>query len=468
MDFLNKHYEKLILLGMLLFFIFAMINVLSIASQTGEVKDSDLRIPTRQADYKPQNPADSQYQPENVWKTGTFLWKKASFRDQGKKMLFYSDMTEFPGLAICLVGKDDSGKETGCGSLIPRVYFSEKPCPNCGRILKTPPKRPKMRRNVITADDSDGDGMPNAYEQSNKLDANNPYDALYDLDGDGFANIYEMEQKTDPTIARNHPPLWTRLRLVDVRRVVLPISFRAVNTNRSDDPKRWDLQINYKIFSRGKETERTDLKRVNETIQIEKRRYRIKRIERIISDSSGSGKKKEEFVAGGSIKNTQDKAQDLSKIYLEEELTSSQKKNGDTPDKLEMQIGKPVYSSDRRPIFEDMGRPEGKRREFVVRIGEKFRLGTYQTGTTDYILRSFDEKKMTAKLERGRVGGKQDPGKDELGKEMIVTRDGGIPEDSRVIDVIAGTLTGEGVSPEMQEQVRQQAAPRSRAPRRRR
>ena len=88
MDFLNKHYEKLILLGMLLFFIFAMINVLSIASQTGEVKDSDLRIPTRQADYKPHNPADSQYQPENVWKTGTFFWKKASFRDQGKKMLF--------------------------------------------------------------------------------------------------------------------------------------------------------------------------------------------------------------------------------------------------------------------------------------------------------------------------------------------------------------------------------------------
>ena len=73
-------------------------------------------------------------------------------------------------------------------------------------------------------------------------------------------------------------------------------------------------------------TERTDLKRVNETIQIEKRRYRIKRVERIISDSSGSGKKKEELVAGGVAKAAEDKAQDLSKIFLEEELTAAQKK----------------------------------------------------------------------------------------------------------------------------------------------
>lgn len=438
MDFLNKHYEKLILLGMLLFFIIAMINVLSIASQTGEVKDSDLRIPSRLPDYKVQDAKSPRFQLKQIWLSNKLAWERAQVRDTESRMLFYSDMTEFPGLAVCFVGKDDSGNESGCGALVPRMYFTDKPCPNCGRILKTPPARPKIRRNVITADDSDGDGMPNAYEQSNKLDSNNPYDALYDADGDGFANIFEMEQNTDPQIARSHPPLWYRLRFVAVRRVVLPISFRALNTNRQDDPKRWDIQLNVKVRNRnGRETERTMLSRLNGTVEIEKRRYRIKRIERILSDSAG-GRKKETLVAGGTLKEQTDNAQDLSKIYLEEELTAARKKNGDVADKLEMQIGKPVYSSDRRPIFEDVGMPEGKRTEQVVRLGERFRVGNYSTGISDYILRSFDEKKMTAVLERARVTGKQDASKDELGKPMIVTRDSGIPEDSRVIERIAG------------------------------
>jgi hypothetical protein len=138
-------------------------------------------------------------------------------------------------------------------------------------------------------------------------------------------------------------------------------------------------------------------------------------------------------------KAAEDKAQDLSKIYLEEELTAAQKKNGETPDKLEMQIGKPVYSSDRRPIFEDVGMPGGKRTEMVVRIGERFRMGNSRTGYSDYILRSFDEKKMVANLERARVSGKQDPAKDELGKVMLVTRESEIPEDSRVIEIVGGT-----------------------------
>ena len=44
MEFLNKHYEKLILLGMLLFFILAMVNVISIANDVRNVKDTDLEV----------------------------------------------------------------------------------------------------------------------------------------------------------------------------------------------------------------------------------------------------------------------------------------------------------------------------------------------------------------------------------------------------------------------------------------
>ena len=246
-------------------------------------------------------------------------------------------------------------------------------------------------------------------------------DALRDTDGDGFADIFERERNTDPANARNHPPLWYRLRFVAVRRVVLPVRFRAINDQKQTDPARWDLQINFKQKNRaGKETERTAMARLNGTIQIEGRRYRIKKVERKFSGSS-------------------DEAQDQSTIYLEEELSRSQRNKGITPDKLEMQIGKPVYSSDRRPVFEDVGMPEGKRTELVVRKGEKFRMGNYQTGTTDYILDSFDKKKMIARLRLGRATGKQDPLNDELGKPMIVTRDGAIPANRRVIEPVAGT-----------------------------
>ena len=117
-------------------------------------------------------------------------------------------------------------------------------------------------------------------------------------------------------------------------------------------------------------------------------------------------------------------------------LSAAQKKAGDTPDKLEMQIGKPVYSSDRRPILEDLGKPEGKRSEMVVRVGEVFRMGSSATGISQYKLISFDEKKMVAVLHRASGVGKSDPAKDELGKVMLVTREGGIPEDSRVVEPI--------------------------------
>ena len=129
MDFINKHYEKLILLGMLLFFIFAMVNVWSIASQTKDVKDSDLRIPTRQADYKPQDPKDKSLQADNIRNEGVFSWVKAEARNKKAASLFCSDLTEFPGLAVCFVGKDDEGKESGCGALVPGCTSMINPVP---------------------------------------------------------------------------------------------------------------------------------------------------------------------------------------------------------------------------------------------------------------------------------------------------------------------------------------------------
>ena len=47
--------------------------------------------------------------------------------------------------------------------------------------------------------DADGDGIPNAYEQSHGLDPLNAADANSDNDGDGFTNLQEFQAGTDPT-----------------------------------------------------------------------------------------------------------------------------------------------------------------------------------------------------------------------------------------------------------------------------
>ncbi|HTS17496.1 MAG TPA: hypothetical protein VMP11_07980 [Verrucomicrobiae bacterium] len=55
------------------------------------------------------------------------------------------------------------------------------------------------------AQDTDGDGIPNGYEQAHGLDPLDPTDAARDNDGDGFSNLLEYEAGTDPNDFDSNP-----------------------------------------------------------------------------------------------------------------------------------------------------------------------------------------------------------------------------------------------------------------------
>ncbi|MGA1866497.1 MAG: PKD domain-containing protein, partial [Thermoplasmatota archaeon] len=55
--------------------------------------------------------------------------------------------------------------------------------------------------------DTDGDGMPDIYEEDNGLNKFDPNDKITDLDRDTFTNFEEYEYGSDPLDANSHPPI---------------------------------------------------------------------------------------------------------------------------------------------------------------------------------------------------------------------------------------------------------------------
>src|SRR6185295_13894663 len=58
--------------------------------------------------------------------------------------------------------------------------------------------------NVQAAADSDGDGIPDAWETANGLNPNDPNDAALDSDGDGMTNYQEYVAGTNPQQPGSH------------------------------------------------------------------------------------------------------------------------------------------------------------------------------------------------------------------------------------------------------------------------
>lgn len=117
-----------------------------------------------------------------------------------------------------------SGRRIFCSACHKPIPGDAKVCPLCSGVQAEAPK--------AAPDDSDGDGIPDAWELKFGLDPRDAADAVADSDGDGFTSAEEFAAATDPTKADSHPDYldFVSIRL-PVEQTVLPFHFRkAIKT----------------------------------------------------------------------------------------------------------------------------------------------------------------------------------------------------------------------------------------------
>ena len=136
MDFIKRHYEKVILLGLFVIFIGLMFLVQSVISSTQEVKESDLKLPPRSPDFQNEDPKDDKFDTDKRWNNSNFIWKTPEIADKSEPV---SDMVSAYKMTACPFCSKSGGKQV----LIPLSSFyiadeALRKCPECGHKLATP------------------------------------------------------------------------------------------------------------------------------------------------------------------------------------------------------------------------------------------------------------------------------------------------------------------------------------------
>lgn len=350
MDFFKRHYEKIILVCLLVLFIFSMLYLLDAVDSSREITDADMRIPTKRPDYVVADPKSPEFKESEFMNSGN-VWKP-SVRRQEDAGDSYSDLLKMFPVARC-------GK---CGKLIPlSIMEEEKACPLCHAKLRKPKNKfdpaAEMADYRRRQDDIDGDGIPNEVERRFGMNPDDPHDALQDLSGDGFTNIYLVKNNLAPDGSSGIPPLYHRFVLREIGKIELPLMLMKVNTNGSKDDREWDLQINDlktdKVY-------RSRLVRKGERIKISGKYYDINKID----------------LKQSKVK----KPADGSEMDVDESVVtlSGRAKDG-SPEYITMQVGKKVYSPAVKAVLLDTGSgyvvtvDEGS----VIRLRSKAGLETY-------------------------------------------------------------------------------------------
>lgn len=228
MDFLLKHYEKLILAFCLVSLLAGMIIVLlSMEKNTDEIQ-------------KQTNEATR-------YVSGGEILKKADIGSSSIDEIL-TDKTKI----LNILG--DPKEPTPKGSLIAPVKMivcSKKECANllaydmdvcpfCGT------KQPDIQKESPEGHDTDMDGIPDSVEKKHEfLNYLDPTDAAKDQDSDGFSNLEEYKAGTKMDDPADFPRLALRFKCVAVVRPIVKVKLEEIYTNRKDDKSKWEIYFSF-------------------------------------------------------------------------------------------------------------------------------------------------------------------------------------------------------------------------------
>ena len=547
MDFLKRHYEKVILLGLFVFFIGLMYLVQTVINSTREVTPEQLALPKRVADYNLVKQDDPGFNTDNLWKNSNLKWDKIAAGKGGNDFVAVVEMVSVKcdGCNKSSEVKEQESSEVESLdknvveyiSVIPKSDFKSGSCSVCGgelkkawrdevdidaeaerlerlkaeksrreeeekhreeRLKKEQEEEKRIKEELARLEDDeqkiedekkrqeedvqrsiedefkrqeeeikrqeeekkrqeeekkrqeeekkrqeeeekrrkeeidrDGDGISNEDEKRFGMDENDENDIYYDNDGDGFSNIFELENGYWPNDPLDHPPLWWRLKVKEVRRSKLDAKFMALNDGGSDDKTQWSVQFNHRYVSgrlAGRWTS-SDLY-IGSTFEVEKDKFfKVVDIKRIITEKKRAATALEKSDTGIVVEKI-----DNSLVIMDEVVDGNKK-----PERLEFPIKADAFSYDYRPVLTDTGRLTGKRREIHLKPGETFRLGLLSVKDQGneikkltrkelsgevraYRLKSVDDKKLIVEIEEVLPAGATK--KPEL---FVITREGKVP-----------------------------------------
>lgn len=252
MNFLKKHYEKIILAFFLLIFIFSLAWTIIVLKKSHDVSLDDCRLPRIPANF-PRTDMNIFEIPANFAKDKDWVSAHSGSADETKS---YMDlMIPYPAARCPL-----------CTKIIPYSAFYAELCPVCNGKLSKPGAV------IVDGGDMDRDGISNVDEKKLGLDPNNPDDVFLDMDNDGFNNKCEYVKKTDLNNPKSHPDMSLRLFVKEISRKPLPLKLKKV-LHSGEDKSKWEIHAEARISAKGK----YQLKffRIGDTIELNKEKYKI-------------------------------------------------------------------------------------------------------------------------------------------------------------------------------------------------
>lgn len=352
MNFLKKHYEKVVLLALFIVFAILLGHLYSIIQATGEVKESHLQIPTRDPDYEVTKRTDKKFDLKSIFNE-RISWEKTGARDNvtGKD---YSDVMEIFKIVKC----------GHCEYLIPRRVMEDNgKCMYCNKVL-LPPKA-EEETTFGARLDRDYDGIPDIDEIENKLNPYNADDALEDFDDDGFTNICEYRMKTDLRDSKSHPALYNGLKLVRIERQQLKLNLLGVTIIKGTPKEGWSIQVETEeqVINKKKRPKENHYLAIGSRVRLDTGIYTISdiKVENVVKEND---KKQKEVVEQGYI-------------------ILKDRKNREITLKIGMKADDPEYKA----VFEDVWSDK----VYSGKAGSRIRMGDSDIGTERYTIKSINQ-----------------------------------------------------------------------------